>query len=368
MEITAAVTRAKSAPFQIEQVELEAPRANEVLVRMVASGICHSDIGARDQILPIPLPIVLGHEGAGVVEAVGTAVTKLNVGDHVVLSRLSCGQCGECAAGRSNFCVHITGLNLGGCRPDGSTGLCAAGERLNGRFFGQSSFATHALAHERNATPIDPGFDLRLAPAFACGTLTGAGAVLNGLKPEIGSSIAIFGAGAVGLAALLATVAVGCTTIIAIDRNAQRLALARELGATHVVQAGDVPLAQAVRAIVPAGVDFSIEATGVADVARAAADCLCAGGTCGLLGIGPMGQEVRFDHLQLALMGVAIRGFPTGIAEPDLLIPRLIALHAAGRFPVERLVTHFPFHEINAAATASCDGSAIKPILLFDAA
>lgn len=368
MEITAAVTRAKSAPFQIEQVELDAPQAHEIVVQMVASGICHSDIGARDQLLPIPLPIVLGHEGAGVVTATGEAVTKLKVGDHVVLSRLSCGQCSECVAGRSNFCDRLTGLNLAGCRPDGSTGLCASGERLNGRFFGQSSFATHALAHERNATPIDPEFDLRLAPAFACGTLTGAGAVLNGLKPEIGSSIAIFGAGAVGLAALLAAVAVGCTTIIAVDRNPQRLALARDLGATHVVHAGDAPLAQAIRAIVPAGVDFSIEATGVADVARASADCLRAGGICGLLGIGPMGQDLRFDHLQLALMGITVRGFPTGLAEPDLLIPRLIALHAAGRFPVERLVTHFPFPEINAAIAASCDGSAIKAILLFDAA
>ena len=365
MKIQAAVTESKGAPFTIEDLDLDEPLAGEIVVRMVAAGVCHSDMSARDQYAPFPLPMVLGHEGAGVVEKVGAGVTKLVVGDHVVLSRMTCGTCPDCLNGRSNFCVSSGPLNSAGCRSDGSTGLKRKGEAVYGQFFGQSSFSTYALAHERNATKLDPAFDLSLAPAFACGVLTGAGAVLNGLRPEAGTSIAIFGAGTVGLAAMLAARLRGCTMIIVIDRIEARLELAKELGATHVVRAGEGSSMLAVRELMPSGVDYSIEATGVPDVARAAVDSLRSGGHCGLLGVGPAEQEIGFNHMQVALMGISISGFPTGLSEPDVIIPRLIELYRQGRFPIDRLIKTYSFGEIEMAVRESTEGKTIKPVLLF---
>ncbi|MBY8863404.1 NAD(P)-dependent alcohol dehydrogenase [Nocardia sp. CA2R105] len=365
MKIRAAVTAAKSAPFEIEDLDLDEPRAGEIVIQLAATGICHSDIGAREQYLPLPLPMVFGHEGAGVVTALGANVTKVRVGDHVVLSRLTCGQCPACVRGNTNMCDLQGNLNLSGGRPDGSTGLSRGGEPIYGRFFGQSSFATYCLAHERNVTRIDPDFDLTLAPAFACGVLTGAGTVLHGPQPSLGSSIAVFGAGTVGLAAIMAARAAGYRTIIAVDRAASRLELASELGATHTITADDRPLAAMVRAIVPRGVAFTIEATGVPSVVRAAVESLESGGECALLGVGPMEQEVSFNHMQLAFSGVAVRGYPTGLSEPDELIPQLMELYCAGSFPVDRLVTRYPFERIEEAAQDSAQGAAIKPVLIF---
>ena len=365
MQIKAAVTEAKGAPFIIEDLDLAEPLTGEIVVRMVAAGICHSDMSARDQYAPFPLPIVLGHKGAGVVDKIGAGVTKLAVGDHVVLSRMTCGTCPDCLNGRSNFCVSSGPLNSSGCRHDGSTGLSRDGEAINGQFFGQSSFSTYALAHERNATKLDPSFDLKLAPVFACGVLTGAGAVLNGLRPEAGTSIVVYGAGTVGLAAMLAARLSGCATIIVVDRNAERLTLAMELGATHVIVAGEGSSASAVHEIVPGGVDFAIEATGVASVARAAVDSLRSGGHCGMLGVGPPGQQITFDHMHLALLGISISGFPTGLSEPDVIIPRLIKLYQQGRFPVNRLIKTYPFEDIEQAVRDSSEGKTIKPVLLF---
>jgi len=169
MKIQAAVTRTKGAPFVIEDVDLGEPRNGEIVVRMVATGICHSDISAREQYLPLPLPMVFGHEGAGIVEAVGAGVTTLKRGDPVILSRHTCGACAACKCGKSNLCQQQEILNLLGSRLDGTTGLTRDADRIHGQFFGQSSFATYALAHEPNATKVDADFDLTLGPAFSCG-------------------------------------------------------------------------------------------------------------------------------------------------------------------------------------------------------
>ncbi|MFM0391375.1 NAD(P)-dependent alcohol dehydrogenase [Paraburkholderia phytofirmans] len=362
----AAVVEEKGRPFVLQELELEAPRPDEILVRMVAAGICHSDLSVRDQYVPVPLPIVLGHEGAGIVAAVGEAVTNLQVGDRVLLSRLTCGVCPDCRGGHSNYCGSQGVLNLSGGRPDGSTGLSRRGQPVAGHFFGQSSFATNVLAHHNNATKITPDLDLTLAPAFACGVMTGAGAVLNGLKPEAGTSIAVFGCGPVGLAAIMAARTVGCTTIVAIDRTPSRLDIARELGATHGIDAAAGRPAEAVHALVPGGVHYSIDATGVAAVARDAVESLRAGGQCGLLGVSAQGAELTLSQPQVALTGVGIRGFPSGLAEPDVLIPRLIDLYLQGRFPVDRMVTHFPFEAIETAVQEAASGRVLKPILLFD--
>lgn len=365
MKIRAAITASKGAPFIIEELELDEPLAGEIVVRMVAAGICHSDLSARDQYAPFPLPIVLGHEGAGIVEKIGAGVTKLAVGDHVVLSRMTCGICPDCLNGRSNFCAGSGPLNSSGCRHDGTTGLSRNGEPIYAQFFGQSSFSTYALAHERNATKLDPGFDLTLAPVFACGVLTGAGAVLNGLRPEAGTSIVVFGAGTVGLAAILAARLSGCATIIVVDRIEERLVLAEELGATHSILAGEGLSAADVHAIVPGGAEFAIEATGNAAISRIAVESLRSGGHCGLLGVGPSLQDISFNHMQIALLGVSISGFPTGLSEPDVIIPRLIQLYQQGRFPVDRLIKTYPFDDIEVAMGDVANGRTVKPVLLF---
>jgi aryl-alcohol dehydrogenase len=200
--VKAAVVREKSGPFTIDELELSAPRSDEVLVRIVGVGICHTDLVCRDQYFPVPLPCVLGHEGSGVVEQIGSDVAGLAPGDHVVLSYASCGVCSSCLQGLPSYCLDLYAHNFLGTRPDGSTALSQDGRPIHGHFFSQSSFATCAVAHARNTVKVPLG----------CGIQTGAGAVMNSLKPQAGSSIAVFGAGSVGLSAVVAARLVGCAT------------------------------------------------------------------------------------------------------------------------------------------------------------
>ena len=199
MRIRAAVVRESSHPFTIEEVDIDTPRADEVLVRNVATGICHTDIAVRDH--PRATPLVLGHEGAGIVVEVGERVTKVKPGDHVVLNFLSCGQCTSCVRGHPYYCHSLSSLNFGGTRPDGSSPLTQNGDIVFGSFFGQSSFATHSIAFERNVVKVSKDDPLELLGPLGCGVQTGAGAVINALHPRAGSSIAVFGSGSVGLSA-----------------------------------------------------------------------------------------------------------------------------------------------------------------------
>lgn len=366
MRIKVAVVREKGAAFVISDAQLEDPRDDEVLVRLVACGICASDLSARQQAVPVPMPIVLGHEGAGVVQATGRGVTKLSVGDHVVLSRLSCGKCPPCMEGDRNFCRHTMPLNLSGARLDGSSGISDLNGVVHGQFFGQSSFATHCLAHEQNATKVPQSLDLAIAPAFACGTLTGAGTIMSGIRPRAGSSVAIFGAGTVGLSAALAARAVGCTKIVVVDINQDRLDLAASIAATHTINAtAYADVVGAIREILPWGADVSIEATGKAQVAQAAVSCLAPKGVCAMLGVGALGQLAPIDQTAMAFSGITVKGFPTGTSEPDVLIPVLVELYEQGRFPIDRLVTRFSLNDINAAAEAMQTGQVVKPVILM---
>ena len=233
MKIRAAVLPAPHSSFAIEELELDEPRSNEVLVRIVATGICHTDLSVVEQDLPAPTPIVLGHEGAGVVERVGSDVRHVAPGDHVVLTFPSCGTCAKCVAGRAYFCEQILALALAGVRTDGSPTVRASDHPVCGCFFGQSSFATHALAYARNTVKVPREAPLEMLAPLGCGIQTGAGTVLNVLKPGGSDTIAVFGCGAVGLAAVMAAHLSGCRTIIAVDRVDSRLELARDLGATH---------------------------------------------------------------------------------------------------------------------------------------
>jgi aryl-alcohol dehydrogenase len=362
MEIKAAVVREAEKPFVIEKLELDAPRDNEILVKIHSAGICHTDIGVRNQWLPVPLPLVLGHEGAGVVEAVGSGVTKVSPGDKVVLTYAACRECTMCTRGEPSYCEQFVVRNVAGSRPDGTNALHGAGD-VHGFFFSQSSFATHAIALESNVVKLAPETDLSLVGPLGCGIQTGAGTVLNRLKPQAGSSLVVFGAGAVGLAAVMAAKVVGCTKVIAVDLVANRLGLAEELGATHTVNASEGEVVEKIQAITGRGADFSVDTTAVTDVVRQAVGCLAPKGTCAILGFGTAGTEIQVDMLELLMTGRTITGVTEGDARPDEFIPQLLELHRQGRFPFDRLITSYDFDEINAACDDSESGKTIKPVL-----
>ena len=362
----AAVVRENGGAFLIEDVRIEMPRADEILVRMVAVGICHTDAIMRDQYVPYPLPGVFGHEGSGVVEAIGANVTTVVPGDHVVLSFMSCGVCERCAEGEPAYCENFVGLNLAGQRPDGTTGCCDAhGHKVHTHFFNQSSFSSYALAHHRNVVKVDKDAPLELLGPLGCGIQTGAGAVLNSLKVKAGDSIAVFGVGGVGLSAVMAAKVAGATTIIAVDVNAARLDLARELGATHVVNPAEVDPVATIQSITGKGAKYTLETTARPEVLRQAIDALSIRGTCGILGAPPMGTEGRFDINMVMILGRTIRGICEGDSVPAVFIPKLIELHRQGRFPFERLVRFYPFEQINEAMGASLRGETIKAVLRF---
>jgi len=366
MQITAAVARTPDGPFTLEAAELEAPRAGEVSVRIVGVGLCHTDLIARDQFIPIPLPAILGHEGAGVVEAVGEGVTKVKPGDRVVLSFNSCGTCPRCSDHLPSYCQHFPMLNYAGGRTDGSSGIRLGGKPASANFFGQSSFATHALAFERNVVKIeDPDAPLELLGPLGCGFQTGAGGIMRSLACPAGSSLAIFGGGPVGLAAVLGAVHQRCGTIILVEPIAARRALALELGATHVVDPMGGDLATAIRAIVPAGVDFAFETSGREAVVEAALAALGSYGLLGLVGVPPRPESSLSVNLAtLITYGRRIHGIIEGDSDLDGFIPELVALHRAGRFPLEKLVTTYPLAQINDAIAAQARGDCLKAVLI----
>jgi len=335
-----------------------------VLVKVAASGICHTDLIIRDQWYPVPLPAVLGHEGAGVVEAVGAAVTKVAPGDHVAMSYGSCGQCPKCAAGKPSNCHDFFGRNFGATRPDGSTALRQEGREIHSHFFGQSSFATHAVATERNVVKLDPSVPLDIVAPFGCGIQTGAGAVLNTFRPQAGTSIAVFGTGTVGIAAILAARVAGCTTIIGVDIKPARLELASELGATHVVSAAEGDPVEAIKQLTGGlGADFSIDATGSPQVLQQAVYCTGPGGVCGLIGAPPFGTEVSLDMNEILTAGRTLTGIVEGDSVPDVFLPVLIELWRQGRFPIDRVMTHYEFADIERAAHDAESGAVVKPVL-----
>ena len=363
--IEAAVVREKSGPFVIETISLDAPRPNEVLIRIVGVGMCHTDLVVRDQHFPTPLPAVLGHEGAGVVEQIGSAVTKVGVGDHVVLSYASCGVCVNCQRGFLGYCTDLYGRNFSGARPDGSSPCCDKhGATVSGYFFAQSSFGQYALATERNVVKIPKDVPVEIMGPLGCGIQTGAGAVINALKPGAGTSIAVFGAGSVGLSAIMAARVVGCTTIVAVDLNTQRLHLAKELGATHTLNGAAQDVVASIRDLTGGeGVQYALECTGLPAVVRQAVDSLRLTGICGTIGVSPLGTEFTLD-MNAVLFGRTVRGVIEGDSVPDIFIPQLVELWRQGRFPFDKLIKFFPLSQIEEAAHASEKGNVLKAVML----
>ncbi|MFF4910388.1 NAD(P)-dependent alcohol dehydrogenase [Streptomyces sp. NPDC001260] len=368
MSITtrAAVVESGGAPFTLADVELDRPGPHEAVVRMVATGLCHTDLGVASGGLPFPLPGVLGHEGAGVVEAVGPAVTGVAPGDHVVLSFTSCGECRNCNGGHPAYCATWLPLNLiGGRRADGSSTISRDGEPLGGHFFGQSSFAERALVDERSLVKVDPDVPLESIAPLGCGVQTGVGAVWNVLKPATGATVVVLGAGAVGLSAVMAAALTPATTIVAVDRVTERLLLARELGATHTVNAAEEELGEALAGITAGqGADGVVETTGNVGVLRQGVDALAARGTLVVVGAPPFGTEVALDVNGL-LGGKRVVGLTLGDAETQSFIPSLVRLVKDGRLPLHRLISTYPFADIDQAVRDMRAGKAVKPVLTF---
>jgi aryl-alcohol dehydrogenase len=363
VKIRAAVTESKGAPFVLQELDLGPLRQDEVLVEVAASGICHTDLICRDQWLPVPLPAVLGHEGAGVVKDVGSSVTQVAPGDRVGMSFNSCGACPTCLSGRSTYCHDFFGRNFGSARPDGTSALSRDGQPVHAHFFGQSSFATHAVANARNVVKLPEGVRFEVAAPFGCGIQTGAGAVLNVMRPPAGSSLAVYGTGAVGLSAVMAGVIAGCTTIVGVDVKPARLELASELGATHVIDANEADAGEEVRRLTGAGADFAIETTGVPSVLRAAVDALAPAGECGVIGAPPFGTEVALDVNGVLAFGRVVRGIVEGDAVPGLFVPMLLDLWQRGRFPVDAMMVSYDFDRIEDAVRDAEAGTTIKPVL-----
>jgi len=367
MKATAAIIRNVGGPFLIEDVEVQSPIGAEVLVRVVGVGMCHTDLVARDG-FPVPMPIVLGHEGSGIVEAVGPDVKGLTVGDHVVLSFDSCAACATCDEHLPAYCHNFLAYNFAGVRlADGSTSLSKGDEVIHGNFFGQSSFASFAIAHERNTVKVDKDLPLEILGPLGCGVQTGAGAaVLSvGLKP--GQSLAIFGGGAVGLSALLGARAVGAGTVIVIEPNAERGKLALELGASHVInpkECDDV-LTKVKELGGGAGVNHALDTTGIPDVIAIAVETMTANGMLGLIAVPPPEAMLPANMMSMLVRGVGVKYITEGDADPQTFIPQMLEWYKAGKFPFDKLIKTFPFAQINEAAHASETGQAIKPVLLL---
>jgi len=367
MKIHAAVLRERETPLVLEDIELDSPRDREVVVRIVATGVCHSDVSVINGDLPLPTPIILGHEGSGIVEAVGAQVTKLVPGDHVVLSFAYCGECVPCRTGHPVYCDVSAAMNLSGCRADGSTAYMSAAGSVHGHFVGQSSFASHVLVHESAAVKVDPEARLEMLAPLGCGIQTGAGTVLNLFRPGIGSSLAVTGTGPVGLSGIMAAQVAGCTNIIAVDVSDSRLALARELGATHTINASTGDLVEGLRkATGGTGVNFILDTTGRQEVMSAGYAALSTRGRLGLVGVSPAGTRIDVDPWTI-LGGRSIEGNMEGDVVPDVFIPYLIELHRQGRFPFDRMITEYQgIAQLNDAITAARTAQVVKAVIALD--
>ncbi len=364
MKITAAVVRERGGAFALAELDLCDPRADELLVEVAASGMCATDLHGRDgYYAEMPYPAVFGHEGAGVVRAVGSAVKEFKPGDHVVMSYPWCGTCPNCRTQRQTYCLHAGELKHGGTRADGSTLHAMGGKPVYSAFFQQSSFGNYAIANERFAVKVRNDAPLEMLGPLACGGQTGAGAVLNVMKPKTGDSIVVFGAGSVGLSALMAAKIAGCDPIIAVDVHDHRLAFARDLGATHSINhTGCTDVVAEIKKITGLGARYTLETSALSAVFREAVEALMPAGTCVLLGSAPAETEVSFNmrHLQ---NGRVVRGVIQGDSMPKQFIPQLADYIAAGRFPLERLITFYDLADINRAAAESAAGTTIKPVL-----
>ncbi|MDP3892681.1 NAD(P)-dependent alcohol dehydrogenase [Nocardioides sp.] len=362
---TVAIVESPGAPFTFAEVNVDGPRPDEVLVRIVATGLCHTDLSVRDTLPAEMFPRVFGHEGAGVVEEVGDEVAGINVGDHVVLSFRACRSCGGCTTLGPGYCDNTVVLNYLGFREDGSTTYTRDGAPVHGSFFGQSSFARHVIATPDNVVVVDPQHDLTRIGPYGCAFQTGAGTVLDVLAPGASDSLVVYGVGAVGIAALAAARTAGVGTVVAVDLQPERLAVAAAYGATPLDPAalGDSSLVDRVKELTGGGASHAIDTTGVASVIKQAAQSLRPRGQLVVLGLGA--EEFSLDAVDVMMNGKVVRGSVEGDSDPQEMIPRLLGMAAAGDFAVDSVVTTYPFESINLAVEDVTAGRVVKPVLVW---
>ena len=361
---TAAVAYSPEKEFVLEEVTLDDLRPDELLVKIVAVGICHTDATLKQM---LPLPAVLGHESTGIVEQVGAAVTKVKPGDRVVISYPHCGTCPSCADHHPNLCDNFAALAMSGARPDGSATIFLGDKPLTSAFFSQSSFATRAITLENNVVKVhlESGEDPNKLAALPCGIVTGAGAVLNNLKVQKGQSLIVFGAGAVGLSGVMAAHSAGAHPIIVVDVVEERLALARELGASHTINGRSEDVVEQIRAIVPRGSDFALETAGHINTFNTGVASVKKGGAMAMVTAPNIGGTFEFNGMAFLSQTMSLVGINMGGSVTEEFIPQLIALNKAGKFPYEKLITFYQFDEINQAFHDSHIGKAIKPVLVM---
>jgi aryl-alcohol dehydrogenase len=367
MRTTVAVVNGPGAEFVLEEVDVDGPRADEVLVRIVATGLCHTDISLRDTLPAEMFPRVFGHEGAGVVAEVGADVTGIEVGDHVVLSLASCRACARCAAGLVGYCEQTLMLNYLGNRSDGSTSYSRPAGAVYGHFFGQSSFARHAVALATSVVVVDEELDLTLVAPYGCGFMAGSGSVLNVAQPRSGDSVVVYGVGAVGLAAVAAARASGVETLVAVDLLPGRLEAAERLGAVPVDPAGlgGATVVDRVKELTGGGASYAVETTAVPSVLKQAVQSLGVQGTLVVLGLDMSRPEFPVDAIDLLQNGKVVRGSVEGDSDPQEMVPRMLRMNAAGDLPLDDLVTTYPFTEINTAIADVLAGRVVKPVLVW---
>ncbi|MFC5493786.1 NAD(P)-dependent alcohol dehydrogenase [Nocardioides caricicola] len=367
MRTTVAVVNGPGQDFLFEEVDVDGPRADEVVVRIIASGICHTDLSLREQLPAEMFPRVFGHEGAGVVEEVGAEVTGIEVGDHVVLSIASCRSCDACRSGAVGYCDQAMMLNYMGFRMDGSTSYSRASGPVFGHFLGQSSLARHSVVHHSSVVVVDKDLDLTKVAPFGCGFQTGAGAILNVARPGPGDSVVVYGVGAVGLAAIAAARASDVETVIAVDLQPSRLEVAEKLGAIGVNpgELGEVSVVDKIKEITGGGAAYGVETTAVPAVIKQAAQALRVRGTLVVLGLDMNHAEFAIDAIDILQNGKIVRGSIEGDSDPLEMVPRMLRLHAEGKFPVTDLVTTYPFTEIDAAVADVLAGKVVKPVLVW---
>ena len=366
MKATAAVLNQPNGPFAIESVEVAQPQAGEVLVAIKAVGICHTDLVVASGAMGLQFPAILGHEGAGIVEGVGEGVTSVKPGDKVLLTFNSCGACKPCGHHEPAYCTNFVPLNMIAARSDGSTRVTREGQPVYDNFFGQSSFASLAIANERNVLKVDDDADLSVLAPLGCGIQTGAGGVMRSLGAKPGEVLVVLGAGAVGLSALLGGKIAGCATIIVVEPQEGRRALAMQLGATHVLD-GQGDVASAVREIVPEGADMVIDTSGYMPVVEQSVNMIANRGRIGLLGVpGSLDAALPVPVVQFITQGGTVRGIIEGDSDPAVFLPELITHHKAGRLAIETFTKTYRLDQINEAIDDAHHGKCVKAVLLID--
>jgi len=364
---TAAIAYSGGSEFRIESVDIEAPRADEVLVEIKGVGLCHTDLTFSSGDIPYPFPAVFGHEGSGVVQAVGDQVSKVKVGDHVLITFRSCGDCDFCDVGDPAYCRTMPQLNVTGCREDGSTNLSNTDGPVGSNFFGQSSFAAHSITYEANLVKIDDDLPVELLGPLGCSIQTGAGSVMRSLSAPKDSSILITGAGPVGLSAVMGAAIQGCATIIVVEPMLKRRELAMEFGATHCIDPTTVSdLSAEIMKITPLGVDNALDTTARPDTLEVCFACLGTKATLGLVGFSATDSPLPGSVMGLITVGKSIKAISEGDSNPDEFLPELIGHYRAGRLPIERMVTSYKLSEINQAIKDQKSGLCTKAIMIPD--